>query len=86
MTPSTSPVYKLELYEFVHVSRRPRIDVIIVLKQLAREYSNANPHKMRILLRDEFGTQRSWRWEHDSKELAKVHVLLAKHFKKGISQ
>lgn len=55
---------------------------MIVLKQLAREYGNANPHKMRIILREAFGKKRAWRWDEKSKELTKVHKVLSKHFKK----
>lgn len=54
---------------------------MIVLKQLAREYSDANPHKMRIILRQAFGNKRAWRWQDNDKQLAKVHKVLRKHFK-----
>ena len=56
---------------------------MIVLKTLAKEYGNINPHKMRIVLRDAFGTKRAWRWDDNSKELIKVRKVLDKHFNKG---
>lgn len=55
---------------------------MIVLKQLARQYGDANPHKMRIILREAFGNKRAWRWQENDKQLSKVHKVLATHFKK----